>query len=86
MSTLDSGPIAALLSGATGSTAGASGPSVPPALAAAAEEADKMSQLTKVLTQMSDPTIVLQLMATDAQKKLMRQQEILSILRELNGS
>ncbi len=83
MSTLDSGPIAALLSGATGST---NGPSVPPALVAAAEEADKMSQLTKVLTQMSDPTVVLQIMATDAQKKLTRQQEILSILRELNGS
>ena len=83
MSALDSGPIAALLSGATGST---SGPSVPPALAAAAEEADKMSQLTRVLTQMSDPTVVLQIMATDAQKKLSRQQEILSILRDLNGS
>ena len=86
MSTLDSGPIAALLSGATGSTATSSGPSVPPALAAAAEEADKMSQLTKVLSKMGDPTVVLQVMVADAQKKLSRQQEILSILRDLNGS
>jgi len=45
-----------------------------------------MSQLTKVLSKMGDPTVVLQVMVADAQKKLSRQQEILSILRDLNGS
>jgi hypothetical protein len=84
MSALDSGPIAALVSGATGLS---SGPSVvPSAVAAATAEADKLAELTKVLKNMGDPTVVLKIMVSDAQKKLTRQQEILTILKELNSS
>jgi hypothetical protein len=83
MSTLDSGPITALLSGATGLS---SGPAVPPAVAAAAAEADKLGELTRVLKNMGDPNVVLKIMVSDAQKKLTRQQEILTILKELNSS
>jgi hypothetical protein len=81
MSTLDSGPIAALLSGTTGT------PSGPASVTSeASSDLDKMKALSTALSRMEDPTVILKMMSEDAQKKLSRQQEILAILKELNGS